>query len=581
MSERHELEPLKLPDAPGEWSLELLYSGTADPMLARDLEAADRYAHRARTRAVIGDLAGAIAALEQALTLSSRISAYAELLRATPQIAENAERAFYLERRIDAIEGVGLAVEETIALSEDAAICGDMLRPRRAFLERVRRAMPRPATDLEGGFARRARRRRVRSAFLDALSMATINRPGRPQSVETARAGLVTQKVAEAGLKVKQINTALEAAAPQLAKAYLDVLEVEISEARAAGFAHVIEHRLAAMGLASQALSAMTHGTLAAALPRVQRWYRAKAEHLGVDALPHWARFHPDAGNIGATVDWPLALDATLSALAQLGNPALKQGEALIREARLDACARGADAFCHPADGRPFVRAPFRGGLRDALALAHECGHAAHQGIAFAAHGVLCADTPGPIAETTAGLTEILAFEILVKNSDAEAEQALRRIAGEDALHRTIVQITVHRFELAVLTALENGERPDADWIGGQWLSLHRDTFSPVLAFGDGFAHWWALESLIARRPLYSFSYPFAAGMTSAMLEFRRHRGPRRFERAVIDFMRAGGAATADELTGTFFHGALFDDSENRTPWQAAIEDHLQRYMGG
>jgi oligoendopeptidase F len=240
---------------------------------------------------------------------------------------------------------------------------------------------------------------------------------------------------------------------------------------------------------------------------------------------------------------------------------------------RLDAAAGGADAFTHPADGRPFVRAPYRSGFRDALTLAHEFGHSAHQAMAWAGQGVLHVDIPEPLAETIATLTERLAGARLLRQADDVVAPRMRDVLMEDAISRSLRMLVLHRFETEVLDLLEVGGQADADALNAIWLRHHRALFSPAMAFGDGFGPWWMLEPLLHRQPLCAIAYPFAMGAASQMLVYLDDYGLKRFQRGATDLMREGAGVPVMEALRRF--GLEEPGVET---WQTLLGHHFDSY---
>src|SRR5204862_1800502 len=196
-------------------------------------------------------------------------------------------------------------------------------------------------------------------------------------------------------------------------------------------------------------------------LPR--RWYRLKAELLGVDRLADYDRMASVADE-ESTVEWPEATDLVLTSFHEFSPVLGDLAQRFFDERWIDAPVRPnkrGGAFCAytTPSVHPFVMLNYTSRRRDVLVLAHELGHGVHSALG-GRQGVFHMATPLTLAETASVFGETLTFSrLLERTPTAESRLSLLAESLEGAIATVFRQVAMNRFEHLVHTQRrEEGE---------------------------------------------------------------------------------------------------------------------------
>src|SRR4029450_9430859 len=162
-----------------------------------------------------------------------------------------------------------------------------------------------------------------------------------------------------------------------------------------------------------------------------QRWYRLKADLLGVDRLADYDRMASVADE-ESTVDWPEATDLVLTSFHEFSPVMGNLAQRFFDERWIDAPVRrnkrgGAFGGCTPATTpsvSPYVTLTCPSRRRDVLVLAHELGHGLHAALAIP-RGPLEQHTPLTASETAS----VFGATLVVRRLLDAAESPRSRLA--------------------------------------------------------------------------------------------------------------------------------------------------------
>ncbi|MDE3130765.1 MAG: M3 family oligoendopeptidase, partial [Acidobacteriota bacterium] len=212
-------------------------------------------------------------------------------------------------------------------------------------------------------------------------------------------------------------------------------------------------HWLAARNLANEASDESVLALIHAVRNRYdipQRWYRLKAQLLGLDKLRDYDRSATIATS-EPLYSYAQARDLVVETYASFSAEAGAITRRFFDERWIDAPLRDnkrGGAFCATVYGvHPYVMLNYTARRRDVLTVAHELGHGLHAVLAEK-QGVFHQSTPLTVAETASVFGETLLFERLLAES-ASDQQRLELLAGriDDAVATVFRQMAMNRFE--------------------------------------------------------------------------------------------------------------------------------------
>lgn len=310
----------------------------------------------------------------------------------------------------------------------------------------------------------------------------------------------------------------------------------------------------------------------------VHRYYQAKSS-LFDRPLTDADRYAP----VGAapTVTWTDAVEIVLASYARLGGRIAAVARELLDAGAVDALPRrgkrrGALTFTLPG-GDSWVLMNFTGQARDVLTLAHELGHAVHARLA-GHHGPLNAAIPTVLAETVGLFTEAVAAEHYGEQAaDPDTRTALEFRATEDQLVAAFRQVALHDFEIWLHMAVADGDPPDAEALGAEWMRGQRELYGSAVTLDAGYRHWWSYVDNLYFQPGTRFSYAYGQLAAAALLA--RHRDdPAGFGLRFEELLCAGASVSPAGLLATF--GLRAHEPEGWRIGLSALRDRVDRACG-
>ncbi len=282
-----------------------------------------------------------------------------------------------------------------------------------------------------------------------------------------------------------------------------------------------------------------------------QRWYRLKAQLLGVERLADYDR-SATVSDEDERFAWAdareLVLDAYDSFAPELGALAKRFFDERWIDAPVRPAKRGG-AFCSYTvpSAHPYVLLNYTARRRDVLTLAHELGHGVHAALA-APQGVFHMSTPLTLAETASVFGEALVFgRLLDAASTPESRLALLAEAIDGAVATVFRQTAMHRFEELVHTARRGEGELSVERFGVLWAESQEELFGDSVEVTDGYRAWWSYIPHFVNTPGYVYAYAY--GQLLALSVYRRYQeqGPG-FVPDYLRMLAAGGSMPPEEL---------------------------------
>ncbi|MEI7623095.1 MAG: M3 family oligoendopeptidase [Actinomycetes bacterium] len=311
---------------------------------------------------------------------------------------------------------------------------------------------------------------------------------------------------------------------------------------------------IASRNLANQASDSSVEALVDAVVDRYdipQRWYRLKAQLLGVDRLADYDR-NASIASVEDEFSWSQAKEIVLDSYGSFSGELAGVVSTFFDQNWIDAPVRPGKrpgAFCAYTvpSAHPFLLLNWTSRRRDVLTLAHELGHGLHAYLARE-QGVFHQSTPLTLAETASVFGETVTFgRLLAETTDPNARLALLAESLEGQIATVFRQIAMNRFENAVHThRREIGELSTEDFADA-WESTQRAMLGDAVEITPGYRSWWSYIPHFIGSPGYVYAYAY--GQLLALAVYARYEAEgSRFVPAYIDLLRAGGSRSPEDL---------------------------------
>jgi oligoendopeptidase F len=311
---------------------------------------------------------------------------------------------------------------------------------------------------------------------------------------------------------------------------------------------------IAARNLANEASDESVAALVTAVQARysiAQRWYRLKAQLLGVDCIKDYDR-NASVASSDEHIGWRAGKDLVLDAYASFSTELADTARLFFDDPWIDAPVRPGKrggAFCAYTvpSHHPYLLLNWTSKRRDVLTLAHELGHGLHAYLARP-QGVFHQSTPLTLAETASVFGETVTFgRLLEQTTDPNERLALLAESLEGAIATVFRQIAMNRFEDAVhRERREVGELP-VERFGDLWYDTQHALLGDAVEITDNYRLWWSYIPHFISTPGYVYAYAY--GQLLALSVYARYEaeGPS-FVPAYLDLLRAGGSRSPEEL---------------------------------
>ncbi|MET0684674.1 MAG: M3 family oligoendopeptidase [Solirubrobacteraceae bacterium] len=313
-------------------------------------------------------------------------------------------------------------------------------------------------------------------------------------------------------------------------------------------------HWLAARNLANEASDESVNALIEAVRGRYElprRWYRLKAQLLGLDRLADYDRMAAVTDE-ELEVPWSDAKAMVLESFAGFAPEMADTARAFFDDRRIDAPVRPGKrggAFCSYTvpSAAPYVMLNYTSRRRDVLTLAHELGHGIHAALARP-QGVFHFSTPLTLAETASVFGETLVFGRLLDESPTpEAKLSLLAESIEGSIATVFRQVAMNRFEHLIHTARREEGELALDRINALWAESQVELLGDAVEVTEGYKTWWSYVPHFINSPGYVYAYAYGQLLALAVYGRYEEEG----EGFAPDYLRllsAGGSLPPEEL---------------------------------
>lgn len=548
------------------WDLEPLVDGEGADGVERLLAEADRLADelaasaRGRLDGCSGDeFAGFVSASERIGELVNRAHAYAALRFSTDTAdPERGALMALVQERSTAIGTKLLFLElEWTALDDARAsdlASADGLERARHYLGNLRAQRPYLLTEpeekvlAEKGVTGRSAWSRLFSELVSSIEVTIGDGPGQP--LDSALSRLASPDRDERRAVAEAVTAALEPGLRTRAYVFNTLLADKATDDRLRSYPSWISSRNLANEASDESVEALVSAVRARySIPR--RWYRLKAQLIGVDRLADYDRAATLGGEdpeFGWEEGCRIVFDAYSDFSPELGAAA----RAFLDEDRIDAPVRPGKrggAFCASVTPElgPFVMLNWTSRRRDVLTLAHELGHGVHGALA-APRGILEMSTPLTVAETASVFGEELVFSRLLEGEEDPAGR-LQLLAEslEGAIATVFRQTAMNRFEELVHGERRRAGELSVDRFGELWAESQEEMFGDSVEVTDGYRSWWSYIPHFIGTPGYVYAYAYGQLLALSVFAEWKARGDA-FVPRYLDMLRAGGSLAPEGI---------------------------------
>ncbi len=552
------------------WDLDPLLIGdpsdptaAVDAMLASAQERADAFADRYAGHVAELDGAGLAEAMKELGDLQelvARAGSFSGLYFSTDTtdpvrgalFQRVQEKATPIETKLLFFELEWAAIEDDVA---DALLEADGLDFCRHHLRTARRYRPYLLSEpeekilAEKSLTARNAWGRLFEEQVAALEV-TMEDGAEPVSLEVALSHLHSADRSERANAAERVTAALQPGLRTRGFVFNTLLADKMVDDRLRGYTHWLQSR----NLANEASDESVQALVTAVRNRYElprRWYRLKAQLLGLDRLKDYDRMAAVTDE-NPVVRWGDARDLVQDSYSNFSPELGDLVHRFLTEKWIDAPVRPgkrAGAFCAYTvpSVHPYVMLNWTSRRRDVLTLAHELGHGVHAALG-GTQGIYHMATPLTLAETASVFGETIVFGRLLEHAETpESKLSLLAESIEGSIATVFRQIAMNQFEDRIhVERRESGELA-LDHIGELWAQSQEELLGDAVEVTEGYRSWWSYVHHFVSVPGYVYAYAYGQLLALAVYGRYEEEGES-FVPAYLDLLRAGGSKSPEEL---------------------------------
>jgi oligoendopeptidase F len=548
------------------WDLEPLVGGEGAVGVTKLLDEADELADRLATSArdqiatcSPEEFSGFVADSALIGELINRAHAYAALRFSTDTSdPERGALMALVQERATATSTKLLFLElEWTALSDDRAAelaAADGLDKARHYLKTLRDSRPHLLTEpeekilAEKSVTGRGAWSRLFSELVSSIEV-TVDGES-PQPLDAALSRLASPDRSERKAVAEGVTAALEPGLRTRAYLFNTLLADKATDDRLRSYPTWLSSRNMSNEASDESVEALVEA-VRSRYDIPQRWYRLKAQLIGVEKLSDYDRAAALGGE-DPEFSWSEGCDIVFNTYEEFSPELGAAAKAFLTENRIDAPVRPGKrggAFCASVTPElgPFVMLNWTSRRRDVLTLAHELGHGVHGALA-ADRGILEMSTPLTVAETASVFGEELVFSrLLAGESDPSARLQLLAESLEGAIATVFRQTAMNRFESLVHTERREAGELSVERFGELWAISQEEMFGDSVEVTDGYRSWWSYIPHFIGTPGYVYAYAYGQLLALSVFAQWQSEGDA-FVPKYLDMLRAGGSLPPEKV---------------------------------
>lgn len=287
------------------------------------------------------------------------------------------------------------------------------------------------------------------------------------------------------------------------------------------------------------------------------RYYKMKADWLGVDKLEYWDRNAPIPGLPEKEYSWEEAKQIVLDAYTEFSPEIAAIGKKFFDNNWIDVApkeGKEGGAYAHPTvpSAHPYLMLNFMGTTNDVMTLAHELGHGVHQYLAND-QGLLKSETPITLAETASIFGEMMTFQHMLKNEkDPKQRFAMLQEKTGSMINSTVRQIAFHRFETEVHTERRKEGELSPDRLNNIWSKVQTDALGPSVINDERSSSSWASIPHLIHTPFYVYGYAFGDCLVNSLYSVHQEGKVEDFPKKYMEMLAKGGSERHQKMLKPF-----------------------------
>lgn len=386
--------------------------------------------------------------------------------------------------------------------------------------------------------------------FDELTSAVVVELPEGPTSLEQGLSRLGSPDRDERRLAAEAVTAALEPGLRTRAYVFNTLMADKATDDRLRHY----DSWVASRNLSNQASDASVQALVDSVVDRYdipQRWYRLKAQMLGVDRLADYDR-NASIADVEEEFSWSQATEIVLDSYGSFSGELADVVRTFIDENWIDAPVRAGKrpgAFCSYTvpSAHPFLLLNWTSRRRDVLTLAHELGHGLHAYLARQ-QGIFHQTTPLTLAETASVFGETVTFgRLLADTTDPASRLALLAESLEGQIATVFRQVAMNRFENSVHTHRREIGELSLDDFADAWEGTQRAMLGEAVEITPGYRSWWSYIPHFIGSPGYVYAYAYGQLLALAVYAKYEQQGDS-FVPAYLDLLRAGGSMAPEDL---------------------------------
>jgi oligoendopeptidase F len=292
-----------------------------------------------------------------------------------------------------------------------------------------------------------------------------------------------------------------------------------------------------------------------ASLPTLQRYFRLRAQILGIDDLRYHDMYPPLVSEVTTDYSWENSKKLVADALEVLGQDYVARLGRALDSGWVDVYPRPGKrggAYVNDAayEVHPYMLLNHQDDYLSATTVAHEGGHLMHSWFSQEAQPYPTAEYVIFVAEVASTVNEVIFFKNLVSHASNDEERLALLGNFLEGLRGTVFRQTMFaEFELAIHEAAERGEPLTGDGLNALYVDMLRRYHGEaegVMKIDDLYAAEWAFVPHFHYNFYvyqYATSYVAAIALAEGILQDR----PGARER-FLAFLKAGSTKQPVEL---------------------------------
>ena len=287
------------------------------------------------------------------------------------------------------------------------------------------------------------------------------------------------------------------------------------------------------------------------------RYYKMKADWLGVDKLDYSDRNAPIPGLPEKKYSWDEAKNIVLSAYNEFSPEMAAIGKKFFDNNWIDVApkeGKEGGAYSHPTvpSAHPYIMLNYMGTAGDVMTLAHELGHGVHQYLARE-QGLLKSNTPITLAETASIFGEMMTFKYMLKH-EKDPKQRFAMLAEKTGtmINSSVRQVAFHRFETEVHTARRTEGELSPDRLNGIWTKTQSEALGPSVTNDNNSNAMWASVPHLIHTPFYVYGYAFGDCLVNSLYKVYEEGKVPDFQKKYMEMLSKGGSERHQQMLKPF-----------------------------